>query len=432
MTEDKFLEEVTRLVEENTADAYKKIIELIDNYEDNKKYKSLRNRCEIRVLELELANIEENDKKNRIHLTGKLIKLYKKQISLEEKNNDKLAARHQMLELQKKQKELTKDYKKSNSYLSIFEKVALTVKDIANTIEIFINEKDLITKAKNVLIETTSGTVETTAFMAVLALIAPLYGGVGLSLSIIAKALPVASYIGLTSVVRNCLSKTEFQQFEYYQSDEYKAYIEKFKEENKTLLEEFNNLLNEKSSCNTTDEKIAINESLITKLDEIASKIKDTGLKRTYQLQAYGFMKENKKLCQNEIDRYLDGLSDDKEKHKKYQDKKASINIELFHRGNSIEEAIKQAGKTAGISLTATVVAKALMTLVAPGSTYSIKSIKSFVLPLFLALTNGVTTVMSYSGKLKYLDTEEEQEIKAKDKEKFEELFGSLKIQAAY
>ena len=143
-------------------------------------------------------------------------------------------------------------------------------------------------------------------------------------------------------------------------------------------------------------------------------------------------MKENKKLCQNEIDRYLDGLSDDKEKHKKYQDKKASINIELFHRGNSIEEAIKQAGKTAGISLTATVVAKALMTLVAPGSTYSIKSIKSFVLPLFLALTNGVTTVMSYSGKLKYLDTEEEQEIKAKDKEKFEELFGSLKIQAAY
>ena len=86
MTEDKFLEEVTRLVEENTADAYKKLIELIDNYEDNKKYKALRNRCEIRVLELELANTEDTDKKNKIHLTGKLIKLYKKQMSLEEKS----------------------------------------------------------------------------------------------------------------------------------------------------------------------------------------------------------------------------------------------------------------------------------------------------------------------------------------------------------
>lgn len=432
MNEDKFIEEINSLVEENTKEAYEKIIELIENHKDNKKYKALKNRSEIRILEIEISNLDENDKKNKIHLTGRLINLYKKQISLEENDKDKMNTRYQMLELQRQQKELTRSYKNSTPDIKLSEKVALTVKDIANTIDIFINEKDLLTKVKNFAIETTSGTLETTAFMAIIALISPFFGGVGFSLSLLAKAIPVASYIGLTSIIRNCLTKTEFQQFQYYQSEEYQEYVKQFKEENKGLLEEFNSLLNEKSSCSTTNEKLAINDSLIAKLDEISKIIKDDGLRRTYQLQAYGFMKENKKLCQKEIDKYLDEISNDKEKYKEYQEKLAKINVELFKRGNSIGEAIKQAGKDAGLSLSVTVIAKAIMTLVSPGSTYSIKSLKSFVLPLFLALTNGVSTAMSYSGKLKYLDTEEEQEIKAKDKDKFDKLFKGLNLQAAY
>lgn len=432
MNEQLIKEEINQLLQDESETSYQRIIELVNQSTEQDKYKKIKNQAEIKLLEIEISKLDETDKKNNIHLTGKLIKLYKKQMSLEATEQAKLSARYKVLELQKRQKELTREYKNSNKDLPISEKVALTVQDIANTIKVFVNEKDLLTKVKNIGVETLRGTVETTAFMAIIALISPLFGGVGFSMSMLAKALPVASYVGLTSIIRNTLSKTQFQQFQHYQSDEYKEYIKQFKEENKTVLAEFNSLLKEKSSCETTDEKIAINESLISKLDEIASKVKDDGLRRTYKLQAYGFLKENKKLCQEEIDKYLDELSNDKEKYKKYQEKMAKINIESFKRGNSLGEAIKQAGKEAGLSLSVTIIAKAIMTLIEPGGTYSIKGIQSFVIPLFLALTNGVSSAISYSNKLKYMETEEEKEIKAKDKNKFDKLFGGYKLQASY
>lgn len=432
MNEQLIKEEINQLLQDESETSYQRIIELVNQSTEQDKYKKIKNQAEIKLLEIEISKLDETDKKNIIHLTGKLIKLYKKQMSLETTEQAKLSARYKVLELQKRQKELTREYKNSNKDLPISEKVALTVQDIANTIKVFVNEKDLLTKVKNIGVETLRGTIETTAFMAIIALISPLFGGVGFSMSLLAKALPVASYVGLTSIIRNTLSKTQFQQFQHYQSDEYKEYIKQFKEENKTVLAEFNSLLKEKSSCETTDEKITINEALISKLDEIASKVKDDGLRRTYKLQAYGFLKENKKLCQEEIDKYLDELSNDKEKYKKYQEKMAKINIESFKRGNSLGEAIKQAGKEAGLSLSVTIIAKAIMTLIEPGGTYSIKGIQSFVIPLFLALTNGVSSAISYSNKLKYMETEEEKEIKAKDKNKFDKLFGGYKLQASY
>ena len=432
MNEQLIKEEINQLLQDESETSYQRIIELVNQSTEQDKYKKVKNQAEIKLLEIEISKLDETDKKNIIHLTGKLIKLYKKQMSLEATEQAKLSARYKVLELQKRQKELTREYKNSNKDLPISEKVALTVQDIANTIKVFVNEKDLLTKVKNIGVETLRGTVETTAFMAIIALISPLFGGVGFSMSLLAKALPVASYVGLTSIIRNTLSKTQFQQFQHYQSDEYKEYIKQFKEENKTVLAEFNSLLKEKSSCETTDEKITINEALISKLDEIASKVKDDGLRRTYKLQAYGFLKENKKLCQEEIDKYLDELSNDKEKYKKYQEKMAKINIESFKRGNSLGEAIKQAGKEAGLSLSVTIIAKAIMTLIEPGGTYSIKGIQSFVIPLFLALTNGVSSAISYSNKLKYMETEEEKVIKAKDKNKFDKLFGGYKLQASY
>ena len=432
MNEKLIKEEINQLLQDESETSYQRIIELVNQSSEQEKYKKVKNQAEIKLLEIEINKLDARDKKNIIHLTGKLIKLYKKQMSLEVTEQAKLAARYKVLELQKRQKELTRDYKNSNKELPISEKIALTVQDIANTIKVFINEKDLLTKVKNIGVETLRGTIETTAFMAIIALISPLFGGVGFSMSMLAKALPVASYVGLTSIIRNTLSKTQFQQFQHYQSDEYKEYIKQFKEENKSVLGEFNSLLQEKSSCEATDEKIAINESLIKKLDEIASKVKDDRLRRTYKLQAYGVLRENKNLCQAEIDKYLDEISDDKEKYKKYQEKMTKINIESFKRGNSLGEAIKQAGKEAGFSLSVTIIAKAIMTLIEPGGAYSIKGIQSFIIPLFLALTNGVSSAISYSNKLKYMETEEEKEIKVKDKDKFNKLFGGYKLQASY
>ena len=293
------------------------------------------------------------------------------------------------------------------------------------------NKKDIIKKAKSVIKETALGTAETMAFMSVIALIPLLFGGT-VSLAFLASAIPVISYLGLSNIVRHSLTKTNFQEYQYYQSDKFKEYVKNFKEENKELLTEFNSLLESKEEQKTTEEKLQLNEQLISKLDEIASLIKDEGLRRTYELQAYGFMKENQKLCQEVIDDYLDGKNDDKKQYRAYQKKLAKINIELFKRGNSIKDALVFAGKQAGLSFAVTVITKALITLIAPHNAYSIKSLKSFIIPLCLAITNGIINIPTYSGKLKYYETREEKEIEPQNKDAFDKLFGKLELKTAY
>ena len=439
MTEEKILETLKELIETDDQESHKKIIEIIDKELSNKdsgvkkqKLELLKNKSEIRLLELELEGLTESDKKNQIHLTGRIIKLYKKRLTLAKSDKDKNDARYKLMEYQKQQKEYTKDFKKNNPEIKISEKVALTIKDIATSIEIFLNKHDIIKKSLDVIKNVAIGSVETVAFMAAISLISPLFGGVGFTLTSLASTLPIASYIGLTGIIRNCLTKTEFQQYQYYQSDKYKDYIKKFKEENKELLVEFNSLLESKSDCKTIEEKIQNNKLLINKLDEISSLVKDEGLRRTYELQAFGFLQENKEICEKVVNDYKDEKNDDKEKFKAYQKELSKINFELFKRGNSIKDAVIFAGKQAGLSFTVTVIAKALITLIAPHNAYSIQSIKSFIIPLCLAITNGIISIPTYTNKLKYYDTREENEIEPNNKDAFDKLFGKLDLQAAY
>lgn len=430
------LEEIKRLQEIDDKESHEKIIELVDketkvlpNKKEEKQYTFIKNKSEIRLLEIQLETTPETDQKNQIHLTGKIIKLYKKQTSLAIDKKDQMSARYKVIELLEKQKELTKGYKNSNTDLKLKDKVALTIKDIAKTIEIFLNKKDIITKAKNVLKETAIGSVEAMGFIVIIGLIAPLVGGMPFSLSIIAKSLPVIGYIGLSSIIRNCLTKTEFQQYQYYQSEEYKKYLEDFKKENQALLEELNNVLQEKQSLEKPEEQLEINNELIKITDEIISKIKDDGLRRTYEIMAFGFLRENKDICQKVIDEYLDEKNDNKEKYKEYQKKLSKINIELFKRGNSLKDALVYAGKQAGLSLAVMIIAKSLITVMAPNSAYALRNLNSLVIPLILAITNGIVSIPTYTNKLKYQETKEEKEIEPKDKKAFEKLFGQLKLQ---
>lgn len=436
MTEEKLLEKINQLIEIDTQESNKEIIELIDkeanNFKNGKEkthqYALLKNKCEIRLLELQLEALDENDAKKKIHITGKMIKLYKKQMSLETDNKNKTNARYKVLELLEKQKELTKNYKKSNNNLKISEKLALTIKDISNSIKIFIEKKDIITKAKNIFKEVSFGSIESIVFMSIVALISSCFGGASLSLSLLSNVLPVVSYIGLSSIIRNGITKTQFQEYQYYQSEEYKKYVEIFKEQNKVLLENFNNLLKEKQSTNNLEEKIEINDALIKKADELIGLINNNGLRKSYEIIAFECLTENKELCKQVIDEYLDEKNDDKERYKQYTKKLSKINIELFKRGNSIKESLIYAGKQTGLSLGAMVVAKAITSVIAPNSTYALKNLNSLVLPTMLSITNGILSIPTYSGKLKYHKTKEEKEIKPKKKDIFDKLFGQEKL----
>ena len=109
--------------------------------------------------------------------------------------------------------------------------------------------------------------------------------------------------------------------------------------------------------------------------------------------------------------------------------KLSKINIELFKRGNSLKDALVYAGKQAGLSLAVMIIAKSLITVMAPNSAYALRNLNSLVIPLILAITNGIVSIPTYTNKLKYQETKEEKEIEPKDKKAFEKLFGQLKLQ---
>ena len=149
------LEEINRLKEQDDKESHKKIIELVEQEISSskeeklkKQYDLIKKQSEIRLIEIELEATPEDDKKNQIHLIGRLIKLYKKQMSLAIDSKGKMDARYKVIELLEKQRELTKDYKRTNTDLKLKDKVALTIKDITQAIEIFLNKKEVIDKIK--------------------------------------------------------------------------------------------------------------------------------------------------------------------------------------------------------------------------------------------------------------------------------------------
>lgn len=430
MNDKNIIEEINVLKEENTKESHKKIIELINklSQEKQKAYEVIKNRSEIRILEIEISELEESDKKNRIYLTGRLIKQYKKQVGLETDEKDKMQVKYQLLELQKKQREETKDYNNSNKNMTISERLAATIKDIASAIEIFVNEKDILKKIENIIKSTIIGISGNAVFMIAFALLPMLFGG-GINWAIIAKIIPAAGYVGLTNVIRNILTETNYQKYQYYQSDEYKEYVNKFQEENKTLLEELDSLLKENKDSYKIEDKIKLNETIINKVNEVSSKITDDALRKTYDLQALALMRENKKLCEKLVNNYLHGRSNNKEKYELYNKKLSSLNIDIFKKENSFKEAFKAGTKEAITSFATMIIARAVLH---PNNLISLLDLKTYVLPLLLSLTNGLQTGLSYSGKLKLNETKEEKEIKPKDKNLFENLFKEQNLQMAY
>ena len=468
MNYDKFKEEIQKLQEENTEESFNKIIELVDKFLEvlnekgilsqikenkgkmdifdlkdlakdamdanevekiKKELNLIKEHANVAILELKLQN--EKEKKDIIKLQGKLIKAYKKLESIELDNNGKYEARHKKLEYLQQQKDMMKDYRQTANDISIPKKVALKVKEIANSVKLFLDKKDIIEKLKNILKEVTLTGITSSAIIMGMGLAIQLATGLPTFTPSLASVAPIMAYAALTSGIRNFSMKTGFQQYEYYQSDEYKEYVKQFKEENKDKLKELQSLLKEKEGCKNDEELIQVNESLIKKLDEICSVIKVQGLRDAYALQALGYYRENKIHCKNIVNKYLNEENNDQEKYKKYNNKLSKINLQIFSRENSIKEALKSAGKGVVKNTAIIALAKAIVTAVVPESSIAIHGLNSFILPVAMAITNGLIEIPTYNGKLKYKETSDNVKIDVKEEEKFNQLFGDYMLSAA-
>ena len=146
------------------------------------------------------------DAKEILYLRGKLIKLIKKEI----KNNkdsiqvekfnimlyDELKKHKDHIALMKKSKNVDNN--------SISEKLALMVKDISTTIEVFMQKKDVFGKIKNSIISGVTSSLYGTAILFGINIVT----GAPCSIAMLASLIPTTCYFGLSGILTALLKKT--------------------------------------------------------------------------------------------------------------------------------------------------------------------------------------------------------------------------------
>lgn len=377
----------------------------------------------IQEIQNRLGELDENNYKEQINLRGKLISLLDDAIKFTKDRTDKNKLKEEKLNELKKHKEMIKNYKKEdNEKIPIPEKLALDIKDISDSIKIFMTEKDVIKKFQNIIKETATGTVASAVITAATCLILYKFLGIPLMIASLSELLPIVGYVGLSSTIRNIFSKTSFEQYLEQQSPEFKKAIEEFMEKNKSKIEEIGKKASNKNDATELD-KIKINEELIKDLDSIARSSDILGVRNVYQLQALGFLRENKELCEIIKDEYLDEKNDNKELYRIVNEKLMKINLEIFARENSLEEATKFAAKNTVKNMAIITAVKLILSHVAP-ATFPFESIKNLVVPFAFAAVNGIINVPTYTNKLKYKETDYQGKVRMKNKERIDEILG--------
>lgn len=434
MTREEVAEQLNNLAKANTEDALNQSQDIIlnrlkENIDEEERVDLQRRLVFVKAGKMQYEIQKVKDPAEEVHLRGKLVKHFKDAMKGEKDQDVVFQYRLFMIEELKRHKEAIQKAKNSNTKIPITKKLGMFVKDIADSIEIFWNENDIGTKAKNVAKETVRGATSTFALVGGVGLAVQAIAGIPLSLASIISVAPVLAYTCLSSIIRNVTGKTEFQNYLYHQSDDYKALVSSFTQMHQKEIQAINDLSKSKEGKNI-EEKILINEELIKKLDALVDSTDVNGIKHVFQLQALSCFRENKEYREQIKDDYLEEKNDDKEKYVENNKKLAEINMEIFKRGNSIKEAIQNAGKNIVNNAKVMLVAKAILACVAPG-TFGIHSARSILEPLAFAVVNGIIDIPTYQNKLKFLETEYEGIVKVKNKKRIEEILGEKQAKAA-
>lgn len=430
MSDKKFIEEIKELQSVNDEESNKKIIDLARkkllpelSKEDREDIEKIIVMSEINLLKIKVENLAPTDEKEKIKLNGRLIKKYKKLAKVETDPNKQMEIRHQSLKLLEEQREQTKDYRKSNNEIKLPEKIALKVKEIASSIKIFLEKKDVITKIKNVFGDTIKGTGSSLLLITAIGLAAQAITGIPFSLASIVQALPVASYVGLSSIIRNISKKTPFQEYEYIESDEYKAAVEQFNENNKDAINELTKIINEKESMTSSEERIEINKIIVDKIKEIMKNTKLPTVRQNFDLEILGILRENKDLCKQITSGFLNEDNNDTKKYIEYNKELLKTNLQIYKQENSLGTAIKKSGKEVVENSAIITIAKALIKLISPNSPYALNGPQSLIIPIAFAIINGIINIPTYTDKLKYKEVSKNTKVDVEEKAKIIDLF---------
>ena len=368
-------------------------IELYQEIDDTKR-KSLERTLKINKIKILENKLSLNPPKNiELYLRGHLLKELKEYIKIALPSEVNVIR----LKLDKEtqiHKEKCKDIRISKEEkIPIAKKLGLKIKEISDSIHLFLSKHDVINKAKRVLSSTIIGGGMIIGIEALLSVLL----GSGVTIASLVATLPTFAYIGISSIVRNMVTKTPYEEYQYKNSKEYLELIKKFPEEYKESYEEIIKLVKEKQTSNN---KLSINNRLIEIYDNIKNTTKVEEMAKLFKSEKHNLLLENKELYEDRIDKYLnDKLVLTKQEFQQLMKAKLRNDAAIFESENALKEAVKVAGKNTIFDAGVLVVARTIANFIIPG--YKFTSIADLLVPLGYMAANNLIGIIKYNGKIK-------------------------------
>lgn len=338
--------------------------------------------------------IDEN-KDNQLFLRGKLIqklKEYLKYTKGEETNYIKYLIEQELI----KHKNLCKEIRTNKEdKITIDKSLGLKIQEISDAIRIFLSKHDVLNKIKNVGNSVVTGGAISIAIQSILSIIS----GQALTIPMLISELPVCAYIGISSIIRNMVTKTSYQEYAYKHSDKYIELINKSKEEFKPYFESVASLIQEKQDKKNISEIVEINNQIIAKYDQARNNSKVEELSDALKLEKHNLLLENKKIMEDEIEKYVNNkktisVTEYQTLNKYY----LQNNINLFESENAIKEGAKEGIKNLGMNAAILLAARVIASAIVPG--YKINDINSLLYALGIVSINDLIGIINYNGKL--------------------------------
>ena len=295
----------------------------------------------------------ETDPKVILNLRGRLINALKKEQKNQKDPNIKQILDITIVNELEKHKKHIEEMRKNNQNIPITEKLALKVKEISSTIEIFMKKNDVIGKIKNGVKSASISAIFVTAISAGITLLS---GGV-VNLQLLASLVPTNCYLGLSSLMAALTTDTPISKM-------YKE-LDKKPEEINTLVEftkkyiienkDFIQALMQDEKEENVKKLIENEKKLISMYEEIIANVPNDEMRQIMTLEKIDVMKKlEKNYCLLENNYLAERIQMTNEEYQEMNSEKRSLVLkmkaeELFIKDVG-EEVIKKVGKYTTIS----------------------------------------------------------------------------------
>lgn len=345
------------------------------------------------------------DSKEILHLRGQLINLLKEEIKEEKDANVKQQLDLALYDEMKKHKEhitKMKEEAKEKKY-PISERLALKVKEIAATMEIFMKKSDVLGRLKNGSISAIIAGIFTGAISVGISMIS----GAPFTMATIASIIPTVSYVGLSSLITSMLDGTnKSKMYEKYENAPEEARQEiKFCKECISENERFVKAAVAEPQLKDLDDKIRNEKILISEYEKIIEQAPTDQLKQVITLEMIDVMKNLEYNYSYKENEYLNNrVSMSEEEYNQLTKERNELNHQIKVTDSFAKDTVKTMAKNIGKQTAITYAARIALTGLFPSLQFT--SFTDALTPFLYTLLGNAFTFGSISNKIKAQKTD--------------------------